>query len=116
MKKVSVPEELFALHCRAEGFNPHREYKFHPTRRWRFDFAFLDVLVATEVEGGVWSGGRHGTGVGFTNDCEKYAEAALLGWRVLRFTSAQVKSGYAIECTKKLIAMERSIQKQEFPA
>src|ERR1017187_9921991 len=116
MKKISVPEEMFALHCRADGLNPHREYKFHPTRRWRFDFAFLDVLVATEVEGGVWTGGRHGTGVGFTSDCEKYAEAALLGWRVLRFTPEQVKSGYAIECTKKLIAMERSIQKQESPA
>ena len=110
MKKLSAPEEEFAFHCKVDGLLPNREYKFHPVRKWRFDFAFLDVLVAVEVEGGVWSGGRHGTGTGFTADCEKYAEAALLGWHILRFTPAMVKSGYAIDTTKKLIEREKSIQ------
>jgi very-short-patch-repair endonuclease len=111
MKKISIPEETFALHCRADDLHPHREYKFHPVRKWRFDFAFLDMLVAVEIEGGVWSGGRHGTGTGFTADCEKYNEAALLGWRILRFTPDMVKSGYAIGTTKELLKREEEIKK-----
>lgn len=53
-------------------------------------------MIAVEVEGGTWSGGRHTRGDGFEKDCEKYNTAALAGWRVLRFTGAQVQSGIAI--------------------
>ncbi len=68
----------------AHGFTAVPEYKFHPARKWRFDYAFPDILVALEVEGGVWTGGRHTRGKGFMGDIEKYNEAALLGWKVLR--------------------------------
>jgi len=64
---------------------PLREYKFHETRKWRFDFCWPDIKVAVELEGGVFSGGRHTRGMGFVADCEKYNQAALLGWRVFRF-------------------------------
>lgn len=61
------------------------EHRFHATRRWRFDFAWVAQRVAVEVEGGVWSGGRHTRGAGFVADARKYNEAVRLGWRVLRF-------------------------------
>jgi very-short-patch-repair endonuclease len=76
---------------------PEREYRFHKDRKWRFDFAWPAKYLAVEVEGGVWSGGRHTTGAGFTADCVKYNAAAMLGWRVLRFTSTQINSGEALE-------------------
>lgn len=63
------------------------EHKFHPTRRWRFDFAWPNEKLAVEIEGR----GRHQTFIGFRNDCEKYNAALLLGWRVLRFPAADVK-------------------------
>ena len=63
---------------------PVAEHRFHPTRRWRFDWAFLDRLVALEVEGGVWQQGRHTRGSGFVKDIEKYNAAAALGWRIIR--------------------------------
>ncbi|NIP25770.1 MAG: hypothetical protein GWN94_02580, partial [Phycisphaerae bacterium] len=50
---------------------------------WRFDFAYKTERVAVEVEGGVYTQGRHTRGEGFEEDCEKYNQATLLGWRVL---------------------------------
>ncbi len=79
------------------------EYKFHPIRRWRFDFAWAAEKIAVECEGGVFTGGRHTRGAGFTNDCEKYNEAICMGWRVLRVTSDQVNNGEAIRWIERLI-------------
>lgn len=67
------------------------EHKFHDTRRWRFDFCILAHKIAIEVDGGVWSGGRHTRGAGFIADMEKLNEAAKLGWRVLRYTPQQIR-------------------------
>jgi hypothetical protein len=44
----------------------------------------------------VWSGGRHTRGKGFIEDCNKYNEAVMLGWRVIRVTTEMVKSGEAM--------------------
>ncbi len=89
-------ESRMALLLLAEGLWPYeREFCFHPLRRFRFDFAFPAEKVAIEAEGGIWRHGRHVTGSGFTRDCEKYNEAALLGWKVLRFTSAMMDDGTA---------------------
>jgi very-short-patch-repair endonuclease len=96
MKPGSVGEETFALHCQVEKLRPEREWMFHPTRKWRFDFAWPDVKLAVEIEGGTWRGGRHSRGSGFDNDAAKYNAAVLLGWRVLRYSTGMVQSGIAI--------------------
>lgn len=75
---------------------PEQELMFHPTRRWRFDFCFPAQKLAVEVEGGIWAQGRHTRGAGFQEDCTKYNEAVLLGWRVMRFTPGMIKSGEAL--------------------
>lgn len=64
---------------------PVREYQFAPPRKWRFDFAWLDAMIAVEVEGGIFVRGRHVHPKGFLNDMEKYNTATRLGWRVLRW-------------------------------
>lgn len=73
---------------------PVREYKFHPSRKWRFDFAYPEQFIAIEVEGGIWIGGRHIHPLGFEKDCEKYNEAAKLGWKVYRITPSMIKKEY----------------------
>ena len=65
------------------------EFCFHPTRKWRFDFAVPSLMIAIEIEGGVYSRGRHTRGKGYINDMEKYNAAQLLGWQVFRFTPQQ---------------------------
>lgn len=75
---------------------PVPELAFHPQRGWRFDFAWPALLLAVEQEGGVWGQGRHNRPVGYSEDCHKYSEAALLGWTVLRFTTRQIANGLAL--------------------
>lgn len=94
---MSAIEELLAMQVRAAKLpTPEREYRFFPARRWRSDFAWVDHMLLVECEGGTWTGGRHTRGRGFADDCIKYNHAALNGWKVLRFTSEQVKSGDAL--------------------
>lgn len=52
-----------------------------------------------EIEGGVWSRGRHVRGSGFEKDCEKHNEAAALGWSVFRFTGGMLESNL-YDCIK----------------
>lgn len=98
-------ESLFASHLRAANLPvPVPEYRFHPTRRWRFDFAWPQVRLAVEIDGATWAGGRHTRGAGFSSDCDKMNAAILLGWRVLRFTGQHVRSGEALCVTEQAIA------------
>jgi len=64
-----------------------KEYQFCD-RKWRFDFVILPISdkIAIEFEGGIWSGGRHVRGKGYSGDLMKYNAACVLGWRVLRYT------------------------------
>lgn len=89
---------------RAVGLEPERQLRFHPVRQWRFDFGFRDQMLALEVDGGTHTGGRHNRGTGIDEDCRKFAEAQLLGWRVLRVTGDHVKSGEALRWVEGLLA------------
>ena len=82
------------------------EVQFHPKRRWRFDIVIVGHVapgdgttpigsLAVEIDGGGFVGGRHSRGTGIEKDCEKYAEAMLLGWRILRVTPKHIKNGQA---------------------
>lgn len=71
------------------------EHRFHPTRRWRLDYAWPDMKIALEVHGGVRSGGRHTRGTGFTNDREKMNTAASMGWIIIEATADQIRNGQA---------------------
>ncbi len=100
----SNPTQLLLLHIKAEGLpQPVLEYKFHKTRKWRFDLAFLGYLVAAEIDGGIWKDGRHNRPSGFIKDMEKLNAAAELGWLVFRYTPEMVESGEAIRQIKRVL-------------
>lgn len=104
-------EDLFAFQVRAvRVLPPVREHRFHLTRRWRFDFAWPDIKVAVEVEGGTWGGaGRHTRGSGFMADCQKYNAATLAGWRVLRGDRKMVETGELLTDVMSLITQVKSV-------
>ena len=84
---MSKYEKQFNLYLKTVGADlpeAEQEYRFHPVRRWRFDFAWPAVKVAVECDGGQWvrNGGRHNR----DSDREKLNAAACLGWRVLRYS------------------------------
>lgn len=83
---MKIDNRFIRLVERATGSRCVAELRFHPTRKWRFDYAVPARRVAIEVEGGVWTYGRHNRAAGFLKDIEKYNAAAALGWRVLRCT------------------------------
>ena len=119
--------DLLAFHIRARALAPPaREYRFAAVsvggtgegvkerlrrarlRDWRFDFAWPDAMLALEMDGGGFVGGRHGTGDGIEKDCEKYTNAAVLGWRLLRVTPRQVKNGQAVDWIQRALGAGRN--------
>ena len=101
---MSQLEQDLALFINVVGLpEPEHEYRFHPVRKWRFDFAWPEQKVAAEVEGGVWVNGRHNRGAGFIKDCEKYNAAAEEGWRVFRYPSPMIKSGEAVNQLERVL-------------
>lgn len=68
------------------------EYKFHETRKWRFDIAIPSMKVAIEYEGIMSRKSRHTTITGYSKDCDKYNAATIAGWRVLRYNALNYKS------------------------
>jgi very-short-patch-repair endonuclease len=79
------------------------EHRFHVERKWRFDFAWPDLKVAVEVEGGIWTGGRHTRGAGFLKDMEKYNHAAAAGWCILRCTPTTLMSGPMLDLLARVL-------------
>lgn len=106
MRKKNNPAAapaFIALCSRELGTAVVPEYRFHRTRRWRFDYALPAYKVALEVEGGIWTGGRHIRAGGFLGDMEKYNTATQMGWAVLRTTPAQLLTRETIEMLRATI-------------
>ena len=106
VKGEKVPNEFeakLARELKALKINFEQEFYFHPERKWRADFHLVDKKILVEVEGAIWSGGRHTRGKGYIGDMEKYNAATMMGFQVIRFSTDQVKSGHAIQQIEKMV-------------
>lgn len=102
-KSVEI-RDVFTVICKTDlGLTVVKEYRFHPTRRWRFDYAIPEHKIALEVEGGVWSQGRHTRPQGFLGDIEKYNTAGLMGWRVFRTTPENLYKTATLKLIKQAV-------------
>ncbi|OTG81821.1 hypothetical protein B9T31_14955 [Acinetobacter sp. ANC 4558] len=100
---VSEGEATLAQQLKSCKIKFEQEFKFHSTRQWRADFHLVSKKILVEVEGGIWSNGRHTRGKGYLGDMEKYNAAVMLGYQVIRFSTEQVKSGLAIQQIEKMV-------------
>jgi very-short-patch-repair endonuclease len=102
---------LFTAFLRSEGLPaPIAEHRFHAVRKWRFDYAWPSQSVALEVEGGVWTRGRHVRPAGYLADMEKYNAAATSGWRVLRVEPSTLLTTATIKMLRAaLTAVDQTI-------
>lgn len=83
-----------AIWAEENDFDLMMEHRFHPVRKWRFDWALIKgkKLLAVEYEGLMSEKSGHTTVGGYTKDVGKYNEAQALGWKVLRFTAVNYKT------------------------
>jgi very-short-patch-repair endonuclease len=112
---TSLAEQTLAVQLEQAGIPFEAEYRFHPRRRWRADFAIevrravSDVALAAplliEIDGGAFIGGRHSRGQGVANDAEKQSAAAILGYRVIRATPAQVADGSCLSWIQQALGL-----------
>ena len=106
VKGEKIPNEFeakLAKELKTLKIDFEQEFKFHPDRKWKADFHLVDKKILVEVEGGIWSGGRHTRGKGYLGDLEKYNAATMMGFQVIRFSTDQVKSGHAIQQIEKMV-------------
>lgn len=105
--KGSQCADLFDFHLRVHkltGWVREHAFALDLGRKWRFDFAHIELKLAVEIEGLVVRRiggqlvcmGRHANIAGFKADCDKYNTANEFGWHVFRFEQSQVKNGEAI--------------------
>ena len=108
VKGEKVPNEFeakLARELKTLKIKFEQEFYFHPDRKWRADFHLIDKKILVEIEGGIWSGGRHTRGKGYIGDMEKYNAATMMGFQVIRFSTDQVKSGLAIQQIEKMVGL-----------
>ena len=116
-KTKSVLEAMLFLQIKALKLPmPVQEYRFHQKRKWRLDFAWPELGIAAEVEGGTTpfyttqkgqrvrvEKGRHVTPEGFEGDCEKYNAITESGMALYRFTGKMIKDGRAIKQLQRVL-------------
>lgn len=102
--KVRTIEQSSGLECKfhflwnlLSKHHLEKEYKFHPVRKWRFDYAHPKSKIAIEIEGiNPHRMGRHQTLVGYSKDCEKYNQAQFMGWKVYRLTQSMLTEDWVL--------------------
>jgi hypothetical protein len=112
-----APDYLTPLSIQCGGLKlpgPGSELQFHPPRRWRFDFVWWfcelntrrELKIALEVEGGTWMAeGGHNHPGDFLRDMDKYNQAELDGWMLLRVTPDMIEfeNGRAVLLVEKAL-------------
>ena len=96
--------DIFTAICKSDlKIEVVKEFIFHPTRKWRFDFAIPEYKIAIEIDGGVWNYGRHNRAQGYLADMKKFNAAASLGWIVLKFTPDEQYSRATFDIIRETI-------------
>lgn len=117
--KLPMPEREYrfgAVAAGGPGKGLRKRLQEAGLKDWRFDFAWPDLMLAVEVEGGAWVGGRHTRGKGFLEDLRKYQAAQVMGWTIYRTAGELIKSGEAVRIIEQLIQVKRELEQGRLAA
>lgn len=104
-------DRLFLFQCQQLKLPPvFAQWRFQNSecpdnarRKWRTDFVFKDFKLMVEIDGGIWIKGAHGNPADIIRNMRKGNDAILLGYHVLHFTPAEVKTGQALKFTQQAL-------------
>ena len=96
--KKNEAEDLLEEQLHDAGYEFKREHKWHPSRQFRSDFALLEAKILIEIEG---SG--HRTYTRFMSDIDKYNQATVCGWVLLRAAPKQIGGGYIVDLLEEML-------------
>ena len=113
-KQKQMPKEKTELDQFLRQRAWETEHRFHPTRRWRFDYAAPAIKVAVEYDG-LYGGGAHTSVKMVAKDSEKLNQAAILGWLVIRVNAASLRDGSGYLDIERAVAI-RELAEEEVPA
>lgn len=110
-KRTEDFEETFEFQLKCEKAPPfERQYRFARSlgREYRWDFAWPELWLAVEIQGGIWKrgGGAHSHPTDIIRNMQKQNTGAVLGWKLLQFSTDEVKSGSAIAYTMTVLRGE----------
>lgn len=115
--KINTGEESFLFWCKAMKLPvPARNFRFMRGRKFEIDFAWPELRIGIEIQGGVWSpgGGAHSRPANIIRDMVKHNLLLDRGWKVWHFTPSEVQSGAAIQrldpIVRESMALVRSDQ------
>jgi len=92
-KALTILEANLEQWCQEKDFELRKEYQFHPVRKFRLDYAIVNLKLAIEFEGGIFlKKSGHNTAIHYTKDCDKYNLLLTMGWKVLRYTALNYKN------------------------
>jgi very-short-patch-repair endonuclease len=86
-KQTSGMEEAFAQYLIFKNITFKRQFTPIPNRKFRCDFYIQKYNLVIEIQGGIFSGGRHTRGMGYSDDCKRENILTLAGYRILKLTT-----------------------------
>ncbi len=95
---------------------PIKEFRFCPDRRWRADFVWVfdpaenkkHKGVILEINGAVWTKGKHTYGKQLLDEYEKLNTASMDGWIVIQVGNYHLKNGQMLEWVKRALGIENA--------
>lgn len=90
---LSLEREFSEIDAWEKDFQ-ERYAKTKRSKRYRLDFAHPNSRTGIEIQGGVYTRGRHVTGSGYERDCRKYNLAYTSGWTIFLLTSTMAKDSF----------------------
>ena len=86
------------------------QLRFHPEKKWRFDFAFPSAWLAVEIQG---FGTGHTSYEGMHRDYEKHNAAMSLGWGIVYLMSYDLKRAHINKTCQYILKVLTARQNNE---